>query len=75
VLAGLDYISGTIGFRRLEHATETLTDAAEEFGADTAEDWLEASPCNARRPPLTRIATSRCRCRASNRNQAVPAEI
>lgn len=41
VLAGLDYISDTIGSRRLDHATETLTDAAEEFGAETTEDFVE----------------------------------
>jgi hypothetical protein len=41
VLAGLDYVAGTIGPRRLEHATETLTDAAEAFGAETAEEFIE----------------------------------
>src|SRR5690349_7427061 len=41
VLAGLDYISATIGSRRLDHATETLTDAAEEFGAETTEEFVE----------------------------------
>jgi hypothetical protein len=41
VLAGLDYISGTIGSRRLDHATETLKDAAEEFGAETTEEFVE----------------------------------
>jgi hypothetical protein len=40
VLAGLDYISGTIGSRRLDHATETLTDAAEEIGAKTTDEFL-----------------------------------
>ena len=39
VLAGLDYMAGTIGSRRLEHATETLTDAAEAFGAKTAGEF------------------------------------
>lgn len=41
VLVGLDYISGTIRSRRLDHATETLTDAAKEFGAETAEAFVE----------------------------------
>jgi hypothetical protein len=40
VLAGLDYISGTISSRRLDHATETLTDAASEFGAKTTEEFI-----------------------------------
>jgi len=41
VLAGLDYISGAIGSRRLDHATETLTDAATDFGAKTIEEFIE----------------------------------
>lgn len=41
VLAGLDYISGTIGSRRVDHATEALTDGAEAFGAGTAEEFVE----------------------------------
>lgn len=41
VLAGLDYISGTIGSRRVDHATEALTDGAEEFGTGTAEEFVE----------------------------------
>jgi len=41
VLAGLDYIADTLGPRRLEHATQTLTDAAHEFGAETTEGSLE----------------------------------
>jgi hypothetical protein len=41
VLAGLDYISSTIGSRRLDHATETLTDAADEFGAETTDQFIE----------------------------------
>ena len=41
VLVGLDYIFGTIGSRRLDHATETLTDAAEEFGAETTEEFVD----------------------------------
>ncbi len=41
VLAGMDYISATIGSRRLEHAAETLTDAADEFGAETPEEFVE----------------------------------
>jgi hypothetical protein len=40
VLAGIDYISATIGTRRLEHATETLTDAADEFGAKTLDEFM-----------------------------------
>jgi len=41
VLAGMDYISATIGTRRLEHAAQTLGDAADESGAKTTEDFLE----------------------------------
>jgi len=41
VLAGMDYISATIGSRRLEHATEMLGDAADEFGADTPEEFVK----------------------------------
>ena len=41
VLAGMDYISATIGSRRLEHATKTLTDAAEDSGAKTPEEFVE----------------------------------
>jgi hypothetical protein len=41
VLAGLDYISSTIGSRRLDHSTETLTDAADEFGAETTDQFIE----------------------------------
>ena len=41
VLAGIDYISATIGARRLEHAAETLSDAADEAGARTAEEFVE----------------------------------
>jgi hypothetical protein len=41
VLAGMDYISATIGSRRVEHATETLTDGADEFGAKTPEEFVE----------------------------------
>ena len=41
VLAGVDYISATIGARRLEHATETLTEAADESGAETPEEFIE----------------------------------
>lgn len=41
VLAGLDYISGTIGSRRLDCATETLTDAATEFGAATTDEFIK----------------------------------
>jgi hypothetical protein len=40
VLAGMDYISATIGSRRLEHATETLGDAADEFGAKMPEEFV-----------------------------------
>jgi hypothetical protein len=39
-LAGLDYISSTIGARRLAHATETLEDAAAEFGAKSTDEFL-----------------------------------
>jgi hypothetical protein len=41
VLVGLDYIFGTIGSRRLDHAAETLTDGAAEFGAKTTEEFIE----------------------------------
>jgi hypothetical protein len=37
----MDFISATIGSRRLDHATETLTDAADEFGAKTPEEFVE----------------------------------
>jgi hypothetical protein len=37
----MDWISATIGKRRIEHATETMTDAAEEFGAETPEEFIE----------------------------------
>jgi hypothetical protein len=35
----MDYISATIGSRRREHAAETLMDAADEFGAQTPEEF------------------------------------
>lgn len=41
VLAGMDWISASIGKRRIEHATETMTDAAEEFGARTPEEFIK----------------------------------
>jgi hypothetical protein len=41
VLAGMDYVSATISSRRVEHATETLTDAADEFGAKTPEEFVK----------------------------------
>jgi hypothetical protein len=41
VLAGMDYVSATIGTRRLEHATETLDDAADESGARTPEEFIK----------------------------------
>jgi hypothetical protein len=41
VLAGIDYISATIGARRLEHAAEALGDAADESGAKTSEEFIE----------------------------------
>lgn len=41
MLAGIDYISAAIGARRLEHAAETLSDAADEAGARTAEEFVE----------------------------------
>jgi hypothetical protein len=37
----MDYISATIGSRSREHAAETLTDAADEFDAQTPEEFLE----------------------------------
>jgi hypothetical protein len=37
----MDYISGTIGSRRREHAAETLTDAADEYGAQTPGEFVE----------------------------------
>ncbi len=40
-LAGMDYISATIGARRLQHATEALSDAADEAGAKTPEEFIE----------------------------------
>lgn len=40
VQAGMDFVSATIGSRRVEHATEVLTDAADEFGAQTPEDFV-----------------------------------
>lgn len=49
VLAGMEYVSATIGSRRLEHATETLSDAADESGAKTPEElmkFLEAALCD-----------------------------
>ena len=41
LVAGLDYVSAAIGTRRLEHAAETLGDAADESGAKTPEDFIE----------------------------------
>ena len=41
VMAGMDWFSATIGKRRVEHATETVIYAAEEFGAETPEDFVE----------------------------------
>jgi hypothetical protein len=41
VLAGMDYVRATIGTRRLEHASQTLGDAADESGAKTAEEFVE----------------------------------
>lgn len=41
VLVALDWISGTLGSRRIDHATETLTFGAEEYGADTPESFGE----------------------------------
>lgn len=40
-LAGLDYVSGIIGSRRLEHAADVLVDGAEEFGAETPEEFVK----------------------------------
>jgi hypothetical protein len=39
-LAGLKRISQAIRSRRLEHATETLTDGADAFGAKSAEEFV-----------------------------------
>lgn len=41
VLAGMDFIAATVGKRRVDHATETVIYAAEEFGAETSEDFVE----------------------------------
>jgi hypothetical protein len=41
VVAGMDYVSATIGARRRQHAAETLIYAADEFGAETSEDFVE----------------------------------
>jgi hypothetical protein len=61
VLAGLDYISGTIGSRRVDHATETLTDAATDFGAETTDEFMEfikaAVPDEDRQELLARALT------------------
>lgn len=38
---GMDYIAAKIGSRRVEHATETLEDAGDAFGAETPEDFIE----------------------------------
>jgi hypothetical protein len=40
-LAGMDFISATIGSRRMEHAAQTLTDAADAFGAKTPDEFIE----------------------------------
>jgi hypothetical protein len=40
-LAGLNQISETINSRRLGHAAETVTDAAQEFGAETDAQFVE----------------------------------
>lgn len=40
-VAGLSRITETIQSRRLEHATETLIDAADEFGVQTIEQFVE----------------------------------
>jgi hypothetical protein len=41
VLAGMDFIAATIGFRRMRHATQALTDGADDYGARTPEDFIE----------------------------------
>jgi hypothetical protein len=41
VQVGLNYVSSTIRSRRLDHATETLTDAADAFGAGTTAEFVE----------------------------------
>lgn len=41
VLAGMDFIATTIGFRRILHATQALTDGADDYGAKTPEEFIE----------------------------------
>lgn len=41
VLVAMDYIAAAIGRRRREHAAETLTDAADEAGAQTPQEFTE----------------------------------
>ena len=41
VLATMDYIAAAIGKRRREHAAETLTDGADEVGAQTPEEFTD----------------------------------
>lgn len=41
VQAGMDYIAWKIGNRRVEHAAETLEDAADALGAEKPEDFIE----------------------------------
>jgi hypothetical protein len=41
VQLGMDYIARAIGSRRIEHASETLEDAADVFGAETPEEFIE----------------------------------
>jgi hypothetical protein len=37
----MDFIAATIGFRRMRHATQALTDGADDYGARTPEDFIE----------------------------------
>src|ERR1017187_5350490 len=41
VLAAMDYIAAVIGKRRREHAAEALSDAADEAGSQTPEEFTE----------------------------------
>jgi hypothetical protein len=37
----MDYVLATIGSRRVDHATQTLTDGSDEFGAKTPKEFVE----------------------------------
>jgi hypothetical protein len=41
VLAGMDYVSATIGSRRIRHATQVVTDGADDYGAKSPEEFVE----------------------------------